>query len=55
MINKQLEQISYWTYSAIHGQHLDEGTYKPEGLQMLGQKGRETPLAAVTKEMIQVY
>ena len=51
-INKRLEQISY---SAINGQRQTEGTYKPEGVQMLGQLGREKPLEAITKEMIQQY
>jgi hypothetical protein len=51
-INKRLEQISY---SAINGQRQTEGTYKPEGVQMLGQLGREKPLEAITKEMIQEY
>jgi len=51
-INKQLEQISY---SAINGQRQTEGTYKPEGVQMLGQLGREKPLEAITKEMIKEY
>ena len=50
--NKRLEQISY---SAINGQRQEEGTYKPEGVQMLGQMGREKPLTAITKEMIQQY
>lgn len=51
-INKRLEQSSY---SAINGQRQEEGTYKPEGVQMLGQMGREKPLTAITKEMIQKY
>jgi hypothetical protein len=51
-INKRLEQISY---SAINGQRQTEGTYKPEGVQMLGQLGREKPLESITKEMIQQY
>lgn len=49
---KRLEQISY---SAINGQRQTEDTYKPEGVQMLGQLGREKPLEAITKEMIQEY
>ena len=48
--HKRLEQISY---SAINGQRQEEATYKPEGVQMLGQMGREKPLTAITKEMIQ--
>jgi hypothetical protein len=52
LINKRLEQISY---SAINGQRQQEGTYQPEGVQMLGQMGREKPLTAITKEMIQEY
>lgn len=51
-INKRLEEISY---AAINGQRQTEGTYKPEGVQMLGQLGREKPLEAITKEMIQQY
>ena len=51
-INRRLEQISY---SAIDGQRQTEGTYKPEGVQMLGQLGREKPLEAITKEMIKEY
>jgi len=50
--NKRLEQIAY---SAINGQRQEEGTYKPEGVQMLGQMGREKPLTAITKEMIKEY
>ena len=50
--NKRLEQISY---SAINGQRQEQGTYQPEGVQMLGQMGREKPLTAITKEMIQEY
>ena len=52
MATKRLAQISY---SAINGQRQEEGTYKPEGVQMLGQMGREKPLTAITKEMIQEY
>ena len=52
VINKRLEQISY---SAINGQRQEEGTYKPEGVQMLDQMGRQKPLTATTKEMIQRY
>ncbi len=52
MINKRLEQISY---SAINGQRQEGGPYQPEGVQMLGQMGREKPLTAITKEMIQEY
>lgn len=51
-INKRLEEISY---AAINGQRQTEGTYKPEGVQMLGQLGREKPLEAITKEMIKEY
>ena len=51
-ITRRLEQISY---SAIDGQRQTEGTYKPEGVQMLGQLGREKPLEAITKEMIKEY
>ena len=51
-INKRLEEISY---AAINGQRQTDGTYKPEGVQMLGQLGREKPLEAITKEMIQQY
>jgi hypothetical protein len=50
--NKRLEQIAV---SAINGQRQSEQTYKPEGVQMLGQMGREKPLAAITKEMIKEY
>ena len=52
LINKRLEQISY---SAINGQRQEGGPYQPEGVQMLGQMGREKPLTAITKEMIQEY
>lgn len=52
IINKRLEQSSY---SAINGQRQSEETYKPEGVQMLGQLGREKPLSAITKEMIKEY
>ncbi len=50
--NKRLEQISV---SAINGQRQSEQTYQPEGVQMLGQMGREKPLTAITKEMIKEY
>ena len=50
--NKRLEQIAV---SAINGQRQSEQTYKPEGVQMLGQIGREKPLEAITKEMIKEY
>ena len=52
MINNRLEQISY---SAINGQRQQAETFKPEGVQMLGQMGREKPLGAITKEMIKEY
>ena len=52
LANKRLEQISY---SAINGQRQEAGVYQPEGVQMLGQMGREKPLTAITKEMIQEY
>ena len=51
-INKRLEQMAY---SAIDGQRQTEETYRPEGVQMLGQMGREKPLEAITKEMIKEY
>ena len=50
--NKRLEQIAV---SAINGQRQSEQTYQPEGVQMLGQIGREKPLTAITKEMIKEY
>ncbi len=52
LANKRLEQISY---SAINGQRQEAGIYQPEGVQMLGQMGKEKPLTAITKEMIQEY
>jgi hypothetical protein len=52
LANKRLEQISY---SAINGQRQEVGNYQPEGVQMLGQMGREKPLTAITKEMIEEY
>ena len=51
-ITRRLEQISY---SAIDGQRQKEDIYQPEGVQMLGQMGREKPLTAITKEMIKEY
>ncbi len=51
-INKNLEQISY---NARNGQRQKEGTYKPEGVEMLGQLGREKPLTAITRDMIEKY
>jgi hypothetical protein len=51
-VNKRLEQISY---SAIDGQRQTGTPYAPEGVQMLGQMGREKPLEAITKEMIKEY
>lgn len=51
-VNKRLEQISY---SAIDGQRQTGTPYAPEGVQMLGQMGREKPLTAITKEMIKDY
>jgi len=52
LANKRLEQISY---SAINGQRQEAGVYQPEGVQMLGQMGKEKPLTAITKEMIKEY
>ncbi len=51
-ITRRLEQISY---SAIDGQRQKDDIYQPEGVQMLGQMGREKPLTAITKEMIKEY
>ena len=49
---KNLEQISY---ANINGQRQEANIYQPEGVQMLGQMGREKPLSAITKEMIKDY
>ncbi len=42
---KRSEQISV---SAMNGQRQSEQTFKPEGVQVFGQMGREKPLSAIT-------
>ena len=51
-ITKRLADLSY---SAINGERQEVVSYAPEGVVMLGQMGREKPLDAITKEMIQEY
>jgi hypothetical protein len=51
-ITKRLNDISY---GAINGERQEVKSYQPEGTVMLGQLGREKPLDAITKEMIEGY